>query len=364
MRILVTSGYSYWGAFLPTEVRNPESKMQLGGGETAMINIARELATLGNQVVVLHDIARFGTYEGVDYLPSRLFADLVTQWEHDVLVSWDSPQAFRLCDRSKLHVMAYQLNDTQVGVLDHAIDLYFHPSQWHADRYASLYPEISRVKQRYPITNGIDPIRYAQEVQRRPYSVIHSSSPDRGLHHLLRMWTRIKELEPKATLDVYYDTKKWLDLVQDLIHRGYYVNTGDRAQRLMDFMKAFSTWDSGVTFHGGVGQWKLAHAQLASSVMVYPCDPVQPTEGFSMSCLEGITAGCYLVTSTADALSELWSSAPNTCLLPPPTDNCALDDVWIETIVSKLRLGTQSEGQVPRLNGDYVWRAIAVRWIE
>jgi len=354
MKITFTSGYGYWGQFLPTDLRDPNSKAMIGGGETAMISMARELAARGHHVTVFHDVARPGTYEDVDYLPTKLYPDLVTALGCDVLVSWDSSLALRYADRAKVHVMAFQLNDAHIGVFDHAVDLYFHPSNWHAERFHQLYPEIDTKKQRARFTNAVDLMRYTQGVVREPHRVIYSSSPDRGLHHLLRMWPTIVEAVPDATLHVFYDTAKWLATTFDLEAKGYPMHTADRAHLIDAAQKAPTP---SIVWHGGVGQWQLAREQLASGLMVYPCDPVQPTEGFSMSCLEGVAAGCTLITSTADALPELWASAPDAQLLPLPVD----DGVWSEAIIRELLANNTKDFSVQHPL-EYTWPALATFW--
>jgi len=358
MKFFVASSYGYWGSFKPTDLRDPTATVQIGGGETAMVNIARELAALGHDVTVFYNTARPGKYEGVNYVDAALFEHFACQIEHDVLVSWDLPHAFKTADRAKLHVLCFQLNDAQVGVFEHSIDLYFHPSNWHAARFAEIYPELSKNKMRAGLTNGVDVIRYAQDVERDPFRVVYSSSPDRGLHHLLRIWPRIVEQVPQANLHVYYDMNKWLQLCDDLAAKGLYVNTYERAMQVRSEMShiAQNGIEKSVTYHGGIGQWQLAREQLKASIMCYPCDPVQPTEGFSMSCLEGITAGCTLITSNADALPEMWTDAPDATLLPLPVD----DGVWVDAICKALIQAR--EPRVAKLPEHFLWRSIATRW--
>lgn len=351
MRILVTSSYSYWGDFTPADLVS--GNRQVGGGETAMINIAKGLAGLGHEVLVFYDVSRFGRYDGVDYLPTSTYPDLVTSLDCDVLISWDFSLAFKYASRALINVLAFQLNDASIGVFEHAIDLYMHPSDWHAKRFQSMYPEMSSGKVRTLLTNGVDPMRYTQVADRDPFRVLYSSSPDRGLHHLLRMWPQIIERVPAANLHVFYDINRWLELVDSLVAQGYYVNTKERADSIRAMRGA-----PGVTFHGGIGQKQLAQEQLKSRVVAYPCDPVQPTEGFSMSCLEALCAGCELVTTNADALPEVYGNAPGATLLPLPVD----DGVWVETVVN--RLTTPLNGSVIRIADQYTWTALAVRWQE
>lgn len=350
MRILVTSGYQYWGDVLPSDLE--EGERQIGGGETAMMQVSKGLAKLGHDVKVFYDTAKPGRYSGVDYLPTSLFPSLACQLEHDVLVSWDSSYALRYRDRAKLHVLAIQLNDAVVGVFEHAIDLYFHPSEWHAERFYALYPEMTPSKSRHRITNGIDPTRYVKEQERNSHRVIYSSSPDRGLHHLLRFWPKVVEQVPDAELHVFYDMDKWLEVVENAAQAGLEVNTAERANLLKKFKEEGVP---GVTFHGGVGQARLAQEQLKSAVLAYPCDPVQPTEGFSMTCLEAITAGCTLITTDADALKELWADAPDTTILPLPVN----DEVWVDTLVKALK---RKEPRAARVGPEFTWTAVAKAW--
>jgi len=352
MKIFVASGYGYWGNFNPSDLR--EGDHQIGGGETAMVSISRELAALGHDVTVFYDVGYFGMYDGVHYLPSNLYTPLVCQMEHDVLVSWDNPQAFRFADRAKLRVLAFQLNHTEVGALDYSIDMYFHPSKWHAERYHELYPEMDERKSRPRITNGIDPTRYnpATPPERIPHRTIYSSSPDRGLHHLLRIWPKVRMAVSDAELHVYYEIDKWLKMV-DVMAPPEIV---ERARIVREF-RANDPEAQGVLFHGGIGQAQLATEQMKSAVMAYPCDPTQPTEGFSMTCLEAVTAGCSLVTTDADALQELWADAPDVTILPLPVN----DELWVNTVVKLLE---RDEARPLRDPVQYYWSTIAQRWVQ
>jgi len=356
LRVFVTSGYGYWGNFLPTDLELGQT--QIGGGETAMIQTSRLLAERGHQVTVFYNVQRPGQYHGVDYLPIDMLVPMICQMEHDVLISWDNPSVFRFADRSKVHILAFQLNDAHVGAFDHTIEMYFHPSKWHADRFCKLYPEMSTTKVRSRITNGVDPKRYSESADKEKYRVIYSSSPDRGLHHLLRLWPLVTKEIPEAELHVYYDIKTWLKMDADMAENGLENITRDRADFIRNYL---SKNEPGVIFHGGVGQAELAKEQLKSELLVYPCDPVQPTEGFSMTVLEAITAGCKVITSDADAFPELWADAPNVTILPLPVD----DETWAKVIVEKLREDVVSkeahQGILDLVHKKWSWRYLVGR---
>ena len=353
MKIIVVSGYGYWGNFLPSDL--DKGVKQIGGGETAMISISRELARKGHDVMVFYDVAYPGRYDGVDYLPTSMFVPMVCQLEHDVLISWDNPHIFRFADRAALRVLAFQLNATQIGVFDYTIDRYMHPSKWHAERYNELYPEITPENQMFRLTNGIDLTRYEKKVEREPHRVIYSSSPDRGLHHLLDVWPKVRKEVEDAELHIFYEIDNWLQMaamafgMPNIIKRGEYIKefkeNAEKCQQL------------GVTFHGGVGQKQLAEEQMRSAIMAYPCDPVQPTEGFSMTCLEAVTAGCSLITTDADALLELWADAPGVTILPLPFK----PKLWVSTIVKEL---LSEETRTPTRPLQYAWATVAQTWEE
>lgn len=342
-RIFVVSGYGYWGNFSPDDLFGEDT--QIGGGETAMICIARELAALGHEVVVFYNVEKPGKYGGVDYMPVEMFEAMAHNMEHDALVSWDFPHAFRYNTKSGKRIMAYQLNNAFVGLFDYVIDAYMHPSWWHAERFKELYPEIDDEKQFAPITNGVYTSRYEAQ-ERDPYRVIYSSSPDRGLHHLLSIWPEIVAREPRANLKVFYDAKKWIDTVKSI---GRELNTTERALLIDGYMKLNMP---NVEFVGAVGQGRIAREQAMATVLAYPCDPVDPTEGFSMTVLEGLTAGCQAVISDADAFPELWGDHPNSTMLPLPFDK----QTWIDAIVSKFGKATEFQ------NVGHDWKELAKRW--
>ena len=350
MRIFVASSYGWWGDFSPNDI--VEGNRQVGGGETAMVNISKELAGLGHEVFVFY-ATRSGQFDGVDYLSPDLFVPMVTQIEHDILVAWDASWAFRFRDRAKARVLAFQLNDAQIGVYDWVIDKYFHPSQWHADRFRELYPEITEDKQLAQVTNGIDFNRYTEQSfePRKWNRIVYSSSPDRGLHHLLRIWPRIVDKVPEAELHIFYDLEKWLELDAIIGDRS---PTHDRANAVR---VAVNDPPKNVVFRGGIGQGQLSAEHVKSSILAYPCDPVSPTEGFSMTVLEGIVAGCDVVISDADAFPELWGNAPGVTMLPLPFD----DDLWTSVLVEKMQNGNGVEQEL-RIRPNMSWKSIARKW--
>ena len=359
MRIAVISSYGYWGQLDPRLLwEEGAEERQIGGGETAMLNCASEWATQhgGNEVLLFCPCSPGHKY-GIDFIPIDHFVPFITSLDVDVLVAWDFPHAFRFADRVKHRVLAFQLNHAEVGVFSSVIDEYWHPSNWHRDRFCKLWPEIPVRHAFGDMTNGVDVSRYERVAQtdvRADHRVIYTSSPDRGLHHLLRFWPRVRDAVPDAELHVYYDIKRWLESNFEGEKNGYVLPTLDRAKYI-----AMVVQDPppGITFFGGVSQGSLAKAQIGASVLCYPCDPVAPTEGFSMTVLEGITAGCSVLTTNADAFPELWSGVPGVQILPLPVQ----DDVWVDALVKALQNG--SPGRVTEFR-EHTWKSVGDRQLQ
>lgn len=358
MRILINaSSYTYWGELDPRKLFDPNGT-QLGGGETAALYTAIELSKLGHTVLVCGHVPRpvkYKEWPNLRIVPVSYLYYAACSEIYDVTVAWDSPQIYTFNFPTRLRLVAYQLNDTDVGMLDHVIDGYFHPSRWHADRFHTVY-SIPVEKQYSGMTNGYDPVFVKREEQCPKESVVlYCSSPDRGLHHVLRMWPKIREEVPNAELHIYYDMTKWVRTVETALKAGQVLITTDRALAIRDALPKLSSL--GVRHLGGVSKVRLYDAMDHAAVLAYPCDPVAPTEGYSMTIVDALAHNLPVVTSDADALSELWGGINGTTILPLPID----DETWIRKIVYDL----QHKDDVRQLEAGvakYAWETLAQEW--
>ena len=359
MKIAMFAGrYTYWGDIDPDDLFNPKSG-QIGGGETAVLNIALNLVAAGHEVYVGAPCAYPATSMGVRMIPVDQFLPVVWSVPMDVVVAWDSAELFRFNFEAGKKVVAYHFNDTQVGSVGHVIDGFFHPSNWHAKRFAEVYG-VPEAKQISNMTNGVDTLAWAGIDVKRKKQVIYCSSPDRGLHHLLRMWPAVRERVPGVELHVYYDMKKWINNMMSMrkaLAPGFHIPTYDRAEYIHDNFRMM-TDVYGVTFHGGVSKAELRRALLTSAVLAYPCDPVAPTEGYSMTILDAYMAGCSIVTTDADALPELWGGLDTVRTLPLPVD----DGLFVDAIISGLT--TIPKDGVNLVDYKYTWYRVVQDWIK
>lgn len=385
MRIAITTSYGYWGGVSPSDLFLPGSPHQIGGGETACFWLSRALAAAGHTVDLFYDCARHGKSFGIQTYPKALKIPMLQSVDYDLLISWEDQEAVAINHRARKVIYAVQCNHLAMGVMDVGIDAYQCVSNWHVNFLQSVDPTVDKRKF-FVIPNGVDLERYNTigpetrrafadptdnpevwppddgvdlfpPIEREPFRVYHSSSPDRGLHHLLDLWPRVKKRFPAATLHLYYDMQNWLSTVAAYTSRDHPIATEAVAGKVIAGLKKAEE-AGGLTVHGGIGQWELAREQQKASLCVYPCSPIQPTEGFSISILEALAAGVPVITTDADALPELWGGY--TDQLPLPIDP---DDLF-DRIVRHL---TYANDDIISMGREYAetfdWRKVGARYV-
>lgn len=124
----------------------------------------------------------------------------------------------------------------------------------------------------------------------RNHKLLWSSSYDRGLEHLLRMWPDIKQAVPDATLTVCYG---W-DLF-DKITRG----NEERRKWKEEMVKLMEQVD--IIHLGRIGKKELIKQRKEAGILAYPS---HFAEIFCISVVEAMREGCVPVTTDIAALKE------------------------------------------------------------
>ncbi len=131
---------------------------------------------------------------------------------------------------------------------------------------------------------------------------------------MLAIWPAVREADPSASLDIYYDWALFKQLDPD----GFAKMT----KMLSDVA------DQGVVFHGGVSQPVLHAAMRRAGVWAYPHDG--DIETFCITGVKMLASGCTPVTTTAGALPEI---------LGAYGDRATLEN-FKTTLVSRLLFGS------------------------
>lgn len=257
----------------------------LGGSETAVVHLAKELVARGFRVMVYAEAE--GVWDGVYYRHHSRFVPenpvgLFIAWRNPMLV--DQPLA---AERKVLWMHDVDSGDALTEERAQKFDGVLVLSEWHKRHMRERYPFIPEDKFTI-IGNGIDPARFDGSEERDPNRFLYVSSPDRGLERALVMWPFIRKALPEAVLHVYYGWENYDRLGRDPAFKFWCL---DKAKQ------------EGVEWHGRIGQRELAREMMRSGGLFYP-GPHGFEETYCISVLEAQAAGCVPVTRDNGALPE------------------------------------------------------------
>lgn len=289
----------------------------LTGSEISCVEYAQAMAARGHEVtLVVGQPGLNHAWGGLRLLSLENPRDVDG---FDAVLSWNEPNLLREVDPKALRVVNQQLNDfayCRPGWEEWA-DIVTSPS---ADHLEYLKKQAPGVKKWEVLPNGCDPTQYKPGKQ-IPGRVIWASSADRGLHHLLEVWPRIKRAVPHASLRAFYNfTPSHFD---DFEATGPNVHPDllEIAQRKRYIRYAMGrlsgpTWD--VEHVGSVSRERMRLEFEHAEVLGYPCDTIRYTEGFSVTTMEACASGCLPVISAVDCLGSLYGGVVPMVNYRPP----------------------------------------------
>lgn len=258
----------------------------IGGSEEAVINLARIYAKAGWNVTVFNNCGHIATViDGVTYAPFwtwnyRDKVDVTILWRHPKMLDYDinSPKIYL-----DLHdvIGRGELNEKRVA----RVTKIFVKSKFHR----SLYPSVPDEKF-IIVPNGINPNEFVIKEQRDPLLMINTSSADRSLSGMIRLFPKIKALVPGAKLEWAYgwDTFK-------AAHKG----NAERLQWAEDMQKQLV--EVGIIDRGRVSHKDVASMYRRARVFFYP------TEFAEIDCISARKAqagGAVPITTDFGALNE------------------------------------------------------------
>lgn len=282
------------------------SRRGLTGSEKALFLYARELARLGHSVTVFAYFVEcipqkdrwsgdWGHVKCVQY--SALEDGSRATNGFDVAIAVNHPLTLKYFPKA-LKIFNQQVNDfVYCPEWEETVDVLTSPSYRHLQHLRSITDfgscEI--------LPNGCDPRYLTEKITGK---IIHASSPDRGLHHLLSLFPALKKTSTiPLSLDIYYE-------LQQLIDRHSPSTDGAVSLRMKQIatLMAHMKNDTSVNFHGQRSVNETLTAFGKASFMLYPCDTVSFTEGFSVSTLEAAQAGALPIITGVDALAEIYGN--------------------------------------------------------
>jgi len=378
----------YCGETLPWTPETMKTK-GVGGSEEAVINLTTQWAKAGYNVTVYNDCGEEKVYDGVTYKPWYTYNYRDKQ---DILVVW-----------RQLRLLDYDLNVGKIFIDVHdvmsegeftvkrlaKVDKVFLKSEAHRE----LFPKVPDEKI-VVIANGMDtslfkqstssqcpycknkdleempanklpwkddsykhvrPLQYGNychqctgisgfpHYKRDPYLIINTSSPDRALSALVRLFPKIKAKEPRAKMTWAYGFQ-----VFDLVYKR------DREKQAWKKTMERKMKEVGITNLGKISHPEIADLTLSAGIMLYP------THFMEIDCVsarKAQLAGTHVVCSDFGALKTTVKygykipspyTKDNWC--PPYTfdlaDDEERDDEYVEAVLKAFKNNEREEQRV------------------
>lgn len=296
------------GGWEPWHPMDIETK-GLGGSETAAIKLAVALSDKYT-VTVYGEISETVAYKQVLFKHHSAFDPMEPR---ECIISSRIPE---VADNSHAaNKLILWMHDTDYGPRltkerYDKFDAIMVLSEWHRQHVHFNYGHFDPEGEKLLVTsNAIEPSYFAKRNHRRHDNVaLYTSSPDRGLDLILKLWPRVREQVPDAELHYCYSSvyDKVADTNRDI------AEFRNKVARLSD--------QPGVHSMGSLTQPMLAQAMQQAGVWLAPSfNTVHHVQFFETYCIgaqEAAAAGCCGVLSDWGALSERQEMFVNSVSIP------------------------------------------------
>jgi predicted O-methyltransferase YrrM len=323
----------------------------VGGSETYIIEHARYIQKSGEFNVYVFCNCEDGgeIFEGVVYKPiSEYYRFIKENYVHTCIISRFSeyiPVTLKSFTEN-VYLVIHDLTPSGIVIPIHVkLKKIFCLTEWHVEYFCNIYPQLKDIT--VPFYYGIDVNKFLikntesegydtnagntnilldgitvteisdmndqeqqqeqeQEQQQKqeqknkkvPHSFIYSSFPNRGLLELLKMWPKIYEHQPLASLHIYSDVNNvWSNQVEPekmnnirQLLQEYGVNTNEADKNGMN-----------IYYHGWVDKKTLAAAWMKADIWFYPCTFM---ETFCLTALEAAATKTLVITNNLAALQN------------------------------------------------------------
>jgi len=339
----------------PEQWGTDSSGKGIGGSEEAVINISKELSSLGWNVEIYNECSKPGDIEGVTW---RNFWEFDPNVPCDVFIAWRIPEFIdRAPSDAKVYFWAHDVAEEGLWTRQEQdrCEKIIVLSKYHRDTFKWIKDE----SKFYISRNGILPEQFDNKAERSPFSCVYMSSPDRGLDVVLNRWPEIREKYPLAILHVCYGFNKgYLAMEQQIPH------LTDYKMAILNEMKRLAPL--GVVNHGRVSHMKIADLLLGSSYWLYP------TTFPEISCISAMktqAAGCWPICSNYGALKETVKYGDMLDIVIKPNLFGEYDEkaekLWFDTVMSRMEKGVE-EAKIKEMSDwakkNYPWKSVAEEW--
>ncbi len=331
-------------------------KKGLGGTESAVVYIARQLALQKNEVTVFTEIDRSNHFDGVLYEKLACFKDFAQNNDIDILIC---VREYFLLENLPAKIIIFWTGDdvNQINTEDFMkasingklTDKIFVVSNYQKKRFIEKF---SVNDEKFYLTrNGINPEFFDKPIPRKKNKLIYTSTPYRGLEILLKLFPAIREQVPDAELDIYSSmTIYGITREEDLKKYGHLYNLVKSTE--------------GVNLKEAIAQPQLAEALKAAYLLVYP--NIYP-ETSCLSAIESQAAGTPVITSALGALPETVVSGQTGICIEGDAREITFQAEFIKNTIEILKDEKKwlffSNNARERMFNNFSWKLIASEWL-
>ena len=321
----------------PEPFAPPSVLKGIGGSEEAVIYLAREFAKLGYKPTIFGNCGEMeGEYDGVEY---KAWYKFNYRDKFNILVSWrNNIFDFTVGVMAQRKIVwlhdlpdVSQFREGSEGLYDYIVVL----SQYHKSLLPSHIPD----EKICVSTNGINVEDFIglENIPRQANRIIYTSSYDRGLETILRMWPEVKKEVPEAELHCFYGWNTY----------DGYVKHGFRTNEFKEMLLPLLNQE-GIYEHGRIGHKQLLQEYAKSSIYAYPTNFSGEINCIALT--KAIACGCDVVTNDKFVLSER-------------SPHAVSDEQFKDELLVSLR---GSNGRVKENRNKYIqdnsWEAVAIQW--
>lgn len=261
---------------------NTEKNIGIGGTQTIIVNVAKELAKKGHDVTVyikcnfpdIYDEVKYFQY--YDYRPN----------DEDVLIGFESlPKDYPSLSGKVFNWSTRIAIDDVIKYPD--VNKLIVLSDWHRDRYASELPQ-ELVKKMVVVNPGVSEEFFQSEVKKWHLSITYAGHPYKeGMKALIEFARRLKPKMKDVQIHAYGSGELW-----------GWDNTQYR-QLYDDLIK------NKILYHGGkAGKKRMALQLNSTQIFLYPVGK-HFQETFCLMVLEAMAAGCVVIASDNGNIKNL-----------------------------------------------------------
>lgn len=331
----------------------------IGGSEEAVIHLAKKYYEAGYNVTVYNNCGHeVQVFDGVTYAPFwtwnyRDKQDITILWRHPKMLDFEINSTKIFVDLHDV-IKAGEFNEKRLA----KVDKIFVKSKAHRIIFDNVPDEKIVI-----VPNGIVCADFLERPEKDPMLMVNTSSPDRSLSTLVRLFKRVKEQVPEAKCEWAYGWD-----VFDVVH-GANANIMEWKNKIVKEME-----EVGIVNRGRVSHKDVASMYKRARIFAYP------TEFYEIDCISARKAqagGAIPVTTDFAALDEtvqfgikVHSKKTKDNWNGPYQSDFALndpeaEDAWVEACVRTLQKPfIVMDSIIDHWADQFDWSQISKDWIK